>query len=138
MLSKGLQTLYGTPPSHNIRKISRQWTIGPIVDKSTLRKEVRDFCGQFPVYRLEPFTPDSVSYGKTGRVKRALVLLSLCANSRPPSCHYDKWLYKCKIAGARSVYSVVCKHDTKRKIFNCGSLTAHQLDSIICCNISCP
>ena len=29
--------------------------------KWSLRREVQEFCGQFPVYRLEPFTPDIVT-----------------------------------------------------------------------------
>ena len=48
------------PLIHKIEKIPQQWTLGDIVDKQTLRPEVQDFCGQFPVYRLEPYTPDSV------------------------------------------------------------------------------
>ena len=54
------------PPTHKIEKTIQQWKVGGMVDKWTLRPEVRDFCGQFPVYRLEPFTPDSVSVGRAG------------------------------------------------------------------------
>ena len=35
--------------------------MGPRVEKSSLRPEVQEFCGNFPVYRLQPFTPDSVT-----------------------------------------------------------------------------
>ena len=31
------------------------------MEKWSLRREVKEFCGHFPVYRLEPFTPDSVT-----------------------------------------------------------------------------
>jgi len=38
--------------------------VGPKVDKSTLRKEVRDFCGNFAIYRMVPFSPQEVESGK--------------------------------------------------------------------------
>ncbi|KXJ12905.1 hypothetical protein AC249_AIPGENE19884 [Exaiptasia diaphana] len=139
MLSKGLQSLSGSPPSHNIRKISRQWTIGPIVDKSTLRKEVRDFCGQFPVYRLEPFNADSVSYGIIGRSKRDTRRLKLCTNVRPPTgCYIDNWLYTCQIVEKRCVYHITCRVNQQRSTYDCGSLSDHQYDSLTCCTPSCP
>lgn len=31
------------------------------MEKWNLRREVQEFCDQFPVYRLERFTPDSVT-----------------------------------------------------------------------------
>lgn len=49
------------PPNHNIKITNQQWTVGGIVDKNTLRAEVRDFCGEFSYQRLEPYTLDSVS-----------------------------------------------------------------------------
>ena len=49
------------PPSHKIEKITEKWKVGARVAKWRLRPEVQEFCGQFPVYRLEPFTPDSVT-----------------------------------------------------------------------------
>ena len=49
------------PPTHNMSTTRQQWTIAGTVDKNTLRKEVQDFCGQFSIYRLEPYVPYSVS-----------------------------------------------------------------------------
>ena len=48
-------------PSHKIVKTTEQWRIGARVEKLSLRPEVQEFCGQFPVYRLEPFTPDTIT-----------------------------------------------------------------------------
>ena len=31
------------------------------MEKWSLRREVQEFCGQFPIYRLELFTPDTVT-----------------------------------------------------------------------------
>jgi len=49
------------PPNHNVSTTRQQWTVAGTVDKNTLRKEVQDFCGQFSIYRLEPYVPYSVS-----------------------------------------------------------------------------
>ena len=48
-------------PVQKIEKIKQQWTLGDVVDRQTLRTEVQEFCGNFPIYRLEPYTPDSVT-----------------------------------------------------------------------------
>lgn len=48
-------------PVRKIEKIKQQWTLGDVVDRQTLRTEVQEFCGNFPIYRLEPYTPDSVT-----------------------------------------------------------------------------
>ncbi|XP_031552027.1 uncharacterized protein LOC116289270, partial [Actinia tenebrosa] len=61
VLSKGLKKVSNRPSSHKIEKTIQQWRVGARVDKRTLRQAVRDFCGQFPIYRLEPYTADSVS-----------------------------------------------------------------------------
>ena len=49
------------PPIHNTSITRQQWTVAGTVDQNTLRKEVQDFCGQFTIYRLEPYVPNSVS-----------------------------------------------------------------------------
>ena len=47
--------------NHDITTVSHRWVIVGKVDKTTLREEVRDFCAQYPVYRLMEYTPDSVT-----------------------------------------------------------------------------
>lgn len=49
------------PPNHNVSTTRQQWIVAGTVDKRTLRREVQDFCGQFSIYRLEPYVPFSVS-----------------------------------------------------------------------------
>ena len=76
------------PPTHEIVKVSLQWGLGPRVEKTSLRPEVQEFCGDFPVYRLEPFTPDSVTVvsedgddTRAGKSESAILLLTSNGNS---------------------------------------------------------
>jgi len=143
VLSQGLKMLSSLPPTHKIEKTIQQWKVGDMVDKWTLRPEVRDFCGQFPVYRLEPFTPDSVSVGRAGdegysrasRTRRD-VEFPLCDNSIPP-CFPNRWLYKCKIQTSRCVYYVTCKVDSQQKVLSCASVTRHLYHGLVCCTPRC-
>ena len=51
-------------PDHKISTISKYWIIGDKVDQTSLRKVVREFCNQHPVYRLEEHISDSVSVAR--------------------------------------------------------------------------
>lgn len=62
------------PPSHKIVKTTEQWRIGARVEKWSLRPEVQEFCGQFPVYRLEPFTPDIVTVVDDTRAGKPVIV----------------------------------------------------------------
>ena len=62
------------PPSHKIVKTTEQWRIGARVEKWSLRPEVQEFCGQFPVYRLEPFTPDTVAVVDDTRAGKPVIV----------------------------------------------------------------
>ena len=62
------------PPSHKIVKTTEQWRIGARVEKWSLRREVQEFCGQFPVYRLEPFTPDTVTVVDDTRAGKPVIV----------------------------------------------------------------
>lgn len=49
------------PANHHVTTVSHKWKIIGKIEKTTLRGEVRDFCAQYPVYRLMEYSPDSVS-----------------------------------------------------------------------------
>lgn len=134
VLSKGLKTLSRKPPTHQIEKTIQQWRVGNRVDKSTLRQEVRDFCGQFPIYRLEPFTADTVSVA--GRTRRDIRDFPLCDNLIP-ACNPNRWIFSCKIRTSRCVYYVKCKLDIQGKLVSCSTLTKHLYTSIVCCSPRC-
>ncbi|KXJ08733.1 uncharacterized protein LOC110248314 [Exaiptasia diaphana] len=136
-LAKGLNALSGSS-KHNIQKVVNQWSVGPKVDKSKLRKEIRDFCGKFPVYRLEPFSLDSVSIGKTGRSKRATKKFILCNPGTPIGCNPNDWKLTCKVlqrAGTCVYYIYGCSLNKLTKQFDCRK--KHQYDSIVCCDAAC-
>ena len=47
------------------------WAISEEVDKTLLRQEVQDFCGQFPVFRLQEVDLSSAAAGFRNGVARA-------------------------------------------------------------------
>ncbi|XP_028519019.1 uncharacterized protein LOC110252508 [Exaiptasia diaphana] len=141
LLSQGLKSFSSTGQNATIKTVSMRWTRGPEVDKTILRKEVRDFCGQFPVYQLVPFNPDLVSAFNSGRVKRSLVAFPLCnPKSLPGSCNPMSWLWSCKIRDTSGVYYLTCKINALMKKLDCGDLSAtdHRFNSFVCCNPKCP
>lgn len=44
-----------------IKTVAHKWKIEGEIEKTTLRREVRDFCDQFPVYHLYEYTPESAA-----------------------------------------------------------------------------
>lgn len=147
VLSKGLKKMSKLPPIHKTSITRHQWTVAGTVDQNTLRKEVQDFCGQFTIYRLEPYVPNSVSVvasdqgqSQADRIRRqsgGRKKFSLCNNNFPP-CHANLWVYQCQIATSRCVYFVSCTLDQRNKVMGCSSLAEHVYNSLVCCIPSCP
>ena len=47
-----------TPPSRNNVIVQTYWDVGQEVDNRFLRKEVQEFCGQFPIFRYQELDKD--------------------------------------------------------------------------------
>lgn len=146
VLSKGLKKVSKLPPNHNVSTTRQQWTVAGTVNKNTLRKEVQDFCGQFSIYRLEPYVPYSVSvvasdeglsHADRTRRQSGIKFFMLCDNDIP-QCDPNLWVYRCKIATSRCVYYVSCKLDQVNTVVSCSSYTIHRYNSLVCCTPSCP
>jgi len=146
VLSKGLRKMSKLPPIHNTSITRQQWTVAGTIDKNTLRKEVKDFCGQFTIYRLEPYVPNSVSVvasdegqSQADRIRRQVRQRKfvLC-HMFTPLCNPNLWVYQCQIATSRCVYYVSCKLDQRNKILGCSSQLEHLYNSLVCCEPSCP
>lgn len=149
VLSKGLKKVSKLPPNHNISTTRQQWIVAGTVDKRTLRKEVEDFCGQFSIYRLEPYVPYSVSVvasdegqSHADRIRRqsgtpGTKFFILC-NNNIPQCDPNSWVYQCRIATSRCVYYVPCILDQVNTIVSCSTLTQHRYSSLVCCVPTCP
>jgi len=52
------------PPFENKVIVQKYWVISEQVDKTLLRQEVQEFCGQFPIYRLQ-----EVEFNSTGEAE---------------------------------------------------------------------
>ncbi|CAH3018436.1 unnamed protein product, partial [Porites evermanni] len=102
-LATGLKMLSHSAPVQKIEKIKQQWTLGDVVDRQTLRTEVQEFCGNFPIYRLEPYTPDSVTVvagTRAERKRRDWKFVPCDKNTlpKPTDCNPDNWDYDCLIS----------------------------------------
>ncbi|XP_031573739.1 uncharacterized protein LOC116307611 [Actinia tenebrosa] len=145
-LSKKLNPLSGSSATHKIEKTIQQWRVGARVNQSALRQAVRDFCGQFPIYRLEPFTADSISvmaedhqYTRTDRKRRDISNWPLCNRPFPTNCHPNTWLFTCKIRSKSCVYYVTCEINVHKNVLQCRDLNKHLCNtSILCCSPKCP
>ncbi|PFX28203.1 hypothetical protein AWC38_SpisGene7110 [Stylophora pistillata] len=65
-LDTGFTQALNRPINYKISKISKEWIITGKVDKMFLRKEIKEFCDQYPNYRLKEYEPDSVSVARGG------------------------------------------------------------------------
>ncbi|KAL9962493.1 hypothetical protein ACROYT_G031598 [Oculina patagonica] len=140
VLKAALKKMSTLPATHKIEKTIQQWRVGEEVADHTLRPEVQNFCGQYPVYRLEPFTADSVSVGlaHAGRTRRfGKKKFPLCENLIPPECNPNDWVYSCEISDGRCVYYVRCNLDQQNKILSCSDLVEHLYTAMVCCTPTC-
>jgi len=64
------------PTNYKITTVSKKWIIAGELDKFLLRKEIADFCDQYPVYRLKEYVPGSVSVAR-GKSMIAIIDMEL-------------------------------------------------------------
>ncbi|PFX28204.1 hypothetical protein AWC38_SpisGene7113 [Stylophora pistillata] len=122
------------PTDYQISTVNKEWIVSGEVDKIFLRKEIREFCDQYPVYRLREYVPDSVS---VGRSRRAAYFYS-CRNHVPDNgCSPQDWKYRCRVRTRSCVYYITCNLDERRKTISCNKLR-HTSSQTMCCNPYCP
>ncbi|KAJ7361910.1 hypothetical protein OS493_014556 [Desmophyllum pertusum] len=129
-------------PNHQITTVSHKWKIDAKIDKTTLRREVRDFCGQYPIYRLYDYTPDSIAV-ETDRLRERAKRqtfrdeFDLCGQL-PPPCSFDQWILRCKFTYSLCVYYVTCRPNIQQKQHNCETTVNHLNGKLVCCEARCP
>ncbi|XP_078354923.1 uncharacterized protein LOC144639499 [Oculina patagonica] len=114
LLKTGLREVTALSGNQDIKTIARKWKVYGKVDKTTLRWEVRDFCAQYPFYRLMEYTPDSVAMEteRPGeRTKRQILTFdefTLCGTGHP-GCNWTKWKLRCKFVNPHGAFYVRCR-----------------------------
>ncbi|CAH3029083.1 unnamed protein product, partial [Porites evermanni] len=141
-LAAGLKMLSHSAPVQKIEKIKQQWTLGDVVDRQTLRTEVQEFCGNFPIYRLEPYTPDSVTVVAGTRAERRrrdwkFVPCDKTTLPKPTDCSPDNWDYDCLISDSNCLYYISCYLDRGGKKLACSTIE-HLYTAMVCCQPRCP
>lgn len=147
-MKTGFTEAINQPPNRRVSTISKYWVIGDKVDEAILRKGVREFCDQHPVYRLEEHLSDSVSVARE-RSRRQTpddqqLEANVCKNEAMKNalnCNPDTWEWSCKFIDGTCVYYYKCdivKTLKKgRRAMQC-KMIEHRYDSFVCCNPSCP
>lgn len=147
-LKAELQRLSQVPPFENQVVVHKYWVISEQVDKTFLRQEVQDFCGQFPIYQLQ-----EVDFNSTGkedidgghtRLARAITLANLtglgfCDRGLPSKldCNPDDYIFRIKIGNISCTYWLVCIFDKGARVERCEDWL-HERSSMLCYSISCP
>ncbi|XP_066023925.1 uncharacterized protein [Pocillopora verrucosa] len=139
-LKTGFKKAVNQPLNHNISTISKYWVIGDKVDETSLRRVVREFCDQHPIYRLEENISDSVSVARERRRRQAtdgpglFQSISICdknALQNVLQCLPDDWIWKC-----RAVSEITCGLNRLKRTLDCTEFK-QGYDSIVCCNPAC-
>jgi len=147
-LKTGLQTVSQSPPSGHIFIVQKYWAVSEQVDKTLLRQEVQDFCGQFPVFRLREVDLNSAAsldgrrVGQTGLARNTRSIpanVPFCSQislSVGNQCNPEKWIFSLKIRDRHCTWWITCKFSTQSKKV-CEDWE-HKFSSMICYDISCP
>ncbi|KAJ7358825.1 hypothetical protein OS493_020659 [Desmophyllum pertusum] len=146
-LRTGLERVSAAPSNTKV-VVRKYWAVKERVDKTLLRQEVQDFCGQFPVFRLQEVDLSAVAAsfrngGNVGRTRSArninLDLLPLCDRYSMPQkvCNPNDWLYSFKIRNGGCTYFVKnCQLNQRQKAL--CTQWAHLFSSMVCYKIRCP
>ncbi|KAJ7358834.1 transposition, RNA-mediated [Desmophyllum pertusum] len=117
-LRTGLERVSAAPSDTKV-VVRKYWAVSERVDKTVLRQEVQDFCGQFPVFRLQEVDLSAMAAsfrngGNVGRTRSArdidLSKLPFCdKNSFPQKrCNPQTWLYSFEIRESHCTWWVTC------------------------------
>lgn len=145
-LKTGFKKAVNQPPNHKISTISKYWVIGDKVDETSLRRVVREFCHQHPVYRLEEHISDSVSVARERRRRQAtdgpglLPSISVCdinaIQNVIAQCSPDDWIWKCSAVSENCIYFFTCGLNRLKRTLDCTEFK-QGYDSVLCCNPAC-
>lgn len=147
-LKAELQGLSQVPPSENKVIVQKYWVVSEQVDKIFLRREVQEFCGQFPIYRLQEVdfnsTREAEIDGGHPRLARALTLANLtglgfCNKGLPPTleCSPDDYIFRIQIGSPSCTYWLVCVFDKGARVERCEDWS-HRRSTMLCYSVSCP
>lgn len=137
-LKNVLQKSSSTPRA--VTKVSTEWIPTGSYPRRLLRKEVLNFCGKYPIYKVEPYSgDDSMAVSKDkGRTTRQAQSLVMCRNfsSYNLRCSLDNVSFSCKVRTKCATFRVICKPSRRRYEF-CSSYR-HLYNSFVCCDPYCP
>lgn len=144
-LKTGLQMTL-QPPSKSSEVVRKYWAVLEEVDKTLLSEQIQEFCGQFPVIRLEEVDFDSI--GKERNFTKSRLARSIDLNNLPfchpvkdslpkKQCDPHTWLFSFHIS------DVSCTYWVKNCKFRKGSRKVceeweHKFDSMLCYKFRCP
>lgn len=147
-LKRAFQTASQSPSSENSVIAQKYWTVSEQVDKTLLRQEVQDFCGEFPVFRLEEVNLSNET--RSGLEKRStgnFAEIPFCTSTplidtRGPdgelACKSHEMLFLMKVRDLYSTWYMICHYDRSVKSLVCP-VWKHEYNSYICYeSIRCP
>lgn len=149
-LKTGLQmSLAQSGPSGDNVIVRKYWAVREQVDKTLLRQEVQDFCGQFPAFQLQEVDLnsatglDNTNVGRT-RLERKVdpTKLPFCDKATVPDmndCNPDDWIFSFEIRDGHCTYWLIdpaCTLNKQNK--NLCEKWKHLYNSMICYTVVCP
>lgn len=151
-LKRAFQAASQASSSENNVVVRNYWTVSERVDKNLLRQEVQDFCGDFPVFRVEKVNlktgislkkrsvandPVLVNFGRIPFCDKNPVIPTRGPNGKF-ACTSDQMLYKMEILDQSCTWYVTCRVQKSVKKMQCNAWT-HEYNSYICYKeITCP
>jgi len=147
-LKAELQGLSQVPPYENKVIVQNYWVVSEQVDKIFLRREVQEFCGQFPIYRLQEVdfnsTREAEIDGGHTRLARDLQRANLtglgfCKEGLPSEmdCSPEEYTFTIEIRDSACTWWLVCQFDKGARAVMCEKW-AHKMSSMVCYSVSCP
>lgn len=135
------------------------WKVVSFADRLTVPKKIRDFCGTFPIYNVEPIVLDSINvslhrFSGHGRRKRHHVEIEIDMCSGPERKKYNDCLVKhgtdyskisvrCRFETVSCYYKATCKHKKKTGIvqyaanWRCQGVHEVNYTGVCCRVLSC-
>lgn len=137
-LRNDLQRVSQSPSNSSTVIVRKYWSVSEKVDKALLSQAVQDFCGQFPVYRLQ--NVDLNLNGRTRFARQSSIPdnIGFCSNGFPSTpCNPQTWLYSLKIRQNHCTWWVRdCRFDSQQLTI-CNSWN-HLFSSMVCYTVRCP
>lgn len=151
-LKRGFKTASQSPSSENSVIARKYWTVSEQVDKNLLRQEVQDFCGDFPVFRVEEVnlsnkTRSGLEKRSTGNVPAQFQRIPFCTSTpvvptRGPNgnfaCLPHEMLYTMEVRDILCTWYIICHYDKGMRSMVCP-VWKHEFNSYVCYkSVNCP